>query len=393
MKGYNEAICNAAIKALMAAYHNLMQTTIREALGTTPYGKTDTLALDAIPEIEIIAQITHFDPECIMVTEELGRKAAEEWPAHCSPKDQPVIFFCDPTDRSLFLKKFLEIFKSDKASSEIGEIIADPENRKRWDDIGGTPCSITGATSAITCLHRGVVTFSLILNYISQEIFLACSAGIYQYGLLDADNKRIGDDLTVKKIISDGTPIVFPCIDGDQKWKNWKKYVTFLGKSGYKENFDDSMIFVEKGDQYLHHDQPGGPSRVLYLSNLQTLEKPIGFILSNGEKISEWIHWLPFVRYAHTTGERSLILFEIYHDRPWTKKGILMSTSEPYSIFQPSKTEEGVMIIDVNQLARFENPSFFRSTLVIAERHNQWALHTMRQHQYREIILPPGTMI
>jgi len=392
MKGCNEAYCDAAIGALIAAASNLQQTTVREALRATPYGKGDTLGLDAIPEIEIMNQIRKFDPDSILITEELGRDVAREWRVTGDPTQQPVIFFCDPTDRSSELKRFLTAFVGKWGSRNVGELVKDRAALRVWNKIASTPRSITGATSAITCVRQGRVIFSVILNYITQELFLACSAGIYRYSFDKKSGLKPGK-VRVADVMARGKTIEFPSLSDEveDQWGAWKTYVTFLGKTGYKENFRDSMIFVEPGEDYLHYDRPGGPSRILYLSQIQPSKQPIGFILANGEKVGEWIHWLSFVRFAQTQGRRSLLLFEIFHERPWTKAGILMSTSPAYSIFQPE--DDNYMLLDLSQLARFDNPSLFRSTLLVASASNQWVLHTMRQHQYRSIVLPPTTFI
>ena len=391
MKGCNEAYCDAAINALIAAASNLQQTSVVEALSSTPYGKGDTLGLDAIPEIEIMTWLKDFDPGSVLVTEELGSSLSQGWGVGGNLRQHPIIFFCDPTDRSSELKRFLQVFAKDHGSRTVGDLIRDERTLRVWDRIGSKPRSITGATSAITCLRYGEVVFSVIFNYITQELFVACSAGIYIYSLADESELKPGV-VTVTDVIDKGKAITFPVI-GEKKdrWQVWKTYTTFLGKTGYAENFEDSMIFVEPGENFLHYNRPGGPSRVLYLSDIQAEKKPIGFILANGEKIGEWIHWLPFVRFAYAKGGRSLLLFEIFHERPWTKSGVLMSTSPAYSIFQPDG--DAHMLIDVGQLARFKNPSLFRSTLVIANASNQWVLHTMHQHQYRNIVLPPTALI
>ena len=170
-----------------------------------------------------------------------------------------------------------------------------------------------------------------------------------------------------------------------------KNFVTFLGKEGYAENFKESRI-IPPGEtkQHLLYDLPGGPSRVLYLSNIVPQTTPVGFILSNGEKIGEWIHWLPFVRFGRLKGfpnRRVLQLYEVHHDRPWTKESILMATPPPYSIFKLARPEGREMIVDVSKFKDFENPSRIRSTLLLAPITNTWVLPLMELHGYREINL------
>ena len=62
----------------------------------------------------------------------------------------------------------------------------------------------------------------------------------------------------------------------------------------------------------LHYAKPGGPSRILYLSNIQPKSHRLGFILANGEKISEWIHWLAFARFAKSHKDESLPALTVF---------------------------------------------------------------------------------
>ena len=138
-------------------------------------------------------------------------------------------------------------------------------------------------------------------------------------------------------------------------------------------------------DDFLHHTEPGGPSRVLYLSELQKGHGSIGFIMANGEKIGEWIHWLAFAKFARTQeGGQKLRVFEVSIERPWTKDGVLMSTSPPYSIFSSDGQET---YLDVSRLRNFDMPSRFRSMLVITQSDNDRVVNIMRRHDYLEIDL------
>lgn len=173
-----------------------------------------------------------------------------------------------------------------------------------------------------------------------------------------------------------------------------RRFATYLGKRGYLKNFLDSGILNEtEMDSHLHAREPTGPPRVLYLSSLQAPETPIGFILSNGEKLGEWIHWLPFIRFARRSGDESqpaLRLFEIYQDRPWTKDGVLMATPPAYSIFTASPNEDDRMTLDVRRFADFENPSKIRSTLLVTRSGNPWATRVVKQRGYRAIEFSDG---
>jgi hypothetical protein len=146
---------------------------------------------------------------------------------------------------------------------------------------------------------------------------------------------------------------------------------------------------MDKGDieKYNVYSLPGGPSRPYYLSDLQPGNEPVGFVLANGEKITEFIHWLPLVTFARRRidqAEPALCLFEIFQDRPWTRDGILMSTPPAYSVFKQIDTD-GRMVIDVGKFSSFTNPSQIRSTPILAPSDNQWARRVVNQYGYRQI--------
>jgi hypothetical protein len=212
---------------------------------------------------------------------------------------------------------------------------------------------------------------------------VSCAAGNRIVPLPDERTEPIDLDY----VRANGELVTFPGIDGDVD--NMRRFVTFLGdtgKVGYKENFADSGLMSETEAQtYLHYGVPGGPSRVLYLSSLEPKEKPVGFILANGEKIGEWVHWLAFVRYSKSQTDESqpaLRLYEVFQDRPWTKEGILMSTPPNYSVF---REYDGKLYIDTGWLLRMPNPSQLRSTLIVAPFDNRWAVRSGSQSGYRSI--------
>ncbi len=161
---------------------------------------------------------------------------------------------------------------------------------------------------------------------------------------------------------------------------------TFLKKPGYAENFADCMVFLPEPLKSIVYDAPGGPSRVLYLSTINSgkSKAKIDFIVANGEKITEWAHWLPVIRYARTQdGDRALRLFEVTIERPWTKDGVLMSTSHLYSIFV--RDSAGNYVLDLSRLNHFERPSQYRGVLVVTSRDNLAVVNAMLRHGYREI--------
>lgn len=392
MQGIEIAYCNVCIHALIGAWQALMENSATELLNRTRYGKrdtryskSDTLGLDAIPEIIINDRLLCFDRHSILVTEELDETMKKRWPSSSDPVMQPLMFFSDPVDRSKQFKTFLEVISDQQRLTKIGDILLKKDAVKIWEELFEAPAVITGATSSITCVRKGSIVFSLIMNIITKTIFVATPIDVRQLKLPEFRNKNL-EKIDLEHLGKYGSLLIFPpsrftCSEP----VDYKRFVTFLGKTGYRENFNDSMIFVQNPDEFLlkNHTEPGGPARILYLSELQKGFPTVGFIMANGEKIGEWIHWLGFVKYARNKkGDRALKVFEISIERPWTKEGILMSTSLPYSIFREDDKEA---YFDISQLKNFVTPSKFRSMLVVTPYDNERIIYVMRQHDYRDV--------
>jgi len=106
--------------------------------------------------------------------------------------------------------------------------------------------------------------------------------------------------------------------------------------------------------------EPGGPARILYLSNV--IGSPAGFILSNGEKIGEWIHWLGFCKYCN-----DLVAYSIYPGTFFAKDDVLLAPSPPYSVLELKKK---VLFLNYGKLRYFENPSRYREMILISHKNN-----------------------
>jgi hypothetical protein len=383
MEGIEKSHCNASIGAALSAFTSLMGCSAQEALRQVmAYGKSDTLTLDASPEISITRHLHNYDQHAVVITEETGQEVATSFFEEGDKSRYRTIFFCDPTDRSKQLKEALE--SAPDKTAKVGDIFNRPDFQRDWESRFGGTASISGASSAITCVRRGVPIFSVIINYVTRQIFLSCNAGNY---VLKIPKTQLGKTLNVDYITRHGERIYFH----DFGHTDVRRFVTFLGKSGYRENLIDSKLMGETEiDGLLYYGLPGGPLRVLYLSTLQPVEHEVGLILANGEKIGEWIHWLPFVRFARKKfddSEPALRLFEVYQDRPHTKEGILMSTPPAYSIFAPFSQQDNRMQINVSKFSDFSNPSRIRATLIVTPYDNDWVTSVVRQYGYRAIEL------
>jgi len=388
MYGIEKSYINACIRAMISAWRALQETPARNALSIVPYGKRDTLRLDAIPEIQIREKINDFDPNAILITEEeeLDAEAQMRWPTDANPIRQPLILFSDPTDRSSQLKKFITAISKGNDRKKVGDFI---RSRKvdavaAWEKEFGAPADITGATTSITAIRKGELVFSVVLSYIVNKIYVACPWGVFQCQLPPFDQQMKVYNVDLEYIIKNGKSLKFPLAsDTCKKYDDYKRYVTFLGKTGYDENFNECMVFVDKTRDYLHHKYPGGPARILYLSELQKGHGPVGFIVANGEKIGEWIHWLAFVKFAaKDPNSGSFRVFETWTDRPYFKYGMLMSTTPSYSIF---RGEAKKLFLDISRLRYFDRPSKFRSMIVITPADNEYIPHNILGQKYREI--------
>ena len=386
MDGIERGYCDTCIQAIISGWRSLLNAPAALVLTRSRYGKHDTLGLDAIPEITISERLREFDQHSILITEELTEDDRRRWPNFPDPLLQPLMMFSDPTDRSKFLRRYFEEISRNEPTTETGILMHKRGRIKLWQEMfDEQPATITGATSAITCIRKGKIIFSVVLNYITQTIFVAASAGTFRLKLPNYTAPKL-DTINLSCIVNHGHRLTFPPANQTcKKPGDFKRFVTFLGKEGYRENFNNSFLFVENPDNYLHHIEPGGPARILYLSELQKGHGPVGFIMANGEKIGEWIHWLGFVKFARNQeGSHALRLFEISVDRPLTKCGILMSTTLPYSIFRDQGSST---ILDISRLRNFDEPNKFRSMLVVIPADNVSMIQIMRQRAYREIRL------
>ncbi len=386
MQGIERIYCEVCINAVIGAWVELMDSPAAEVLREVDYGKVDTLGLDATPEITIKKRLESFDECAMLITEELDTHVRKRWPTDVDPAKQPLMFFSDPTDRSIELEKYIKHLSSNDHLAKVGDLMAATDRIKVWEEISKeSPAIITGASSSITCIHKGKVIFSVILNFITGTLFTSTPIGVYQFQLLD-HKEWAKKEITLTDVIRKGKPLSFPSVrERGFTLDDCRRFSTFLGKTGYYENFIDSKLFVDDPDKFIHHRTPPGPPRVLYLSELQKKEEngAVGFVLYNGEKIGEWIHSLAFAKYARNEdGEQALRIFEISLKRPYVKYGMLMSTPPDLSLFNG---EGKCMTLDMSRLRTYEHPSQFRSMLVVLPADNERICHVLHQHQYRDV--------
>jgi hypothetical protein len=386
MQGVEIGHCNAAIRAVLTANYTLLESSVKDVLEpVAAYGKNDTLGLDARPEIDIVQIMQKHDDNSVVITEETGAQRKLVFTHTHDPRAVRTTYISDPTDRSVYLKRFLLQVAADQ-TMKVGDVVGNAEAIAAWERLGGAPAEISGAFCALSCVRHAVPIFSVLMNYVTQDLFVCCSAGMYR---LRVPDERPQIDLAY--IQTHGARVWFPPLANPFS-DDARRFVTFVGKEGYWENLRDSKLMSESPglERLLHANEPGGPSRVLYLSSLQPADQPIGFILANGEKIGEWVHWLPWISFARREDDQSepaLSLFEIYRKDQVRMKGeVLMSTSPFYSIFKKREDGSGKMLIDIARFADFDNPSKIRATLLVCPTGNTWATGVVKQFGYRPIV-------
>lgn len=330
------------VEALKHVLEGMRNTPIATLVQKARSGKMDSLYLDVLPETILRNKLLDdYDEHVVLVTEEKGKFNYEEI------NEAEIVVFSDPTDRSKYLKKFIEqaVLEKKMGNPLFGSLLDSKETIDRWESFTNVPARLSGACCAITTVKRGEICFSMILNYITQELTIACGDFI-GYGSLKSINLKAGNC-----DFSRWLNISFP------KPKEDTSYVTFLGKN-YRECLDESCIF---DDSFTPLEQePGGPARILYLSNIS--KNPAGFILSNGEKIGEWIHWLAFCKY---TGD--LVAYSIYPGTFFAKDDMLMAPSPPYSVLE---LKNKALFLNYGKLRYFDNPSRYREMILISHRGN-----------------------
>jgi hypothetical protein len=360
MERVEKHLLDFCIEALVGVFAKLKETPGEELIRPSSSGKEDSLCLDVLPENMLrLELLTEYDRHIVLVTEEKGKFNYEEI------SEAEFVIFSDPTDRSKQLKKFIqegisrEIISLD---STLSELLAADEAVSLWEEIGGAPAQLSGACCSLTVVKRGEILFSLVINYITGEIIVACKDHIAI--------QQINEGLSASTL----PPIVEWKAINFKEPKHGKSYVTYLGKS-YSQYLADAKLLNPTYTSV--QIEPGGPLRVLYLSDLNP--NPNGFILSNGEKIGEWIGWLAFCRYSS-----ELVAYSVFPGTSFARDDILMTPSPPYSIL-----EIGSMSLRLNyeKLKYFDNPSRYREMILVTHKRNTLIRATIEGSKSRELTM------
>lgn len=352
MKGIEKDILDMSVEALRKAYEEINGLRCDFAVETVGSGKGDTYGLDAIPEEVIKHEVGDYDANIVLVTEETGKMYAGE--RGLEPTQSVLI--CDPTDRSIKMKEFLEAaMKKDSGYSKKYVHEAFAKKMEDWKSEFGIP-AITGASGSITAIRDRRIIFNTMVNYVTGELFIADSLGtksgdIEKYGKQEMQN------------------VEFP-----SGRRSTTKFVTFLGKSGYPENLEKCNLGLDPADCI--EPWTGGPLRILRLSSID--DGGVSFILSNGEKVCEWIGWLSWVKYARDpvqSDERAMEAYRLFFESPRTLKLVSVAPGPHYSIFV---MEDGETRVNLDRMFQLADPSHYRETIMVTPRHNVGAISRVK---------------
>jgi hypothetical protein len=362
MNGLERQYLRECVKALVKAREALFALSCERATASVSYGKSDTLGLDAAPESALIRSLCdEFDPHLPFVTEETGHDVV------LRGTEEEVVCFSDPMDRSKVLGRFLS-----RRSGSVAEVFGDSQTVVDWERECGGDIELTGPYGSITATRHHHILFNVMINYVTGRLYITCDAAA---GVIDLRNAfEDPDGLRLKRtadFLRSLTPVDFP---ESRNWRDEKalRFVTYCRGEKYEDNLLASDLaqlktMEEIRTHRLAFDEPGGPARILYRS-----KSDVGFILSNGEKLGEWIGWLAWV--AHSEGR--LRAYEISFDSSWTRDEILMAPGQAYTVLGDDvRHDRGrrtkVVKLNLVKLKFLSNPSQYRSTLVVCPASNE----------------------
>ncbi len=335
MEGIDVAYLRTSMDALIEARRILLLKSPKEALRRAA-GKGDTKMFDAITESAITGRLRRFDGRCAVFTEEGnvtddGRGGAGQ-----------ACFFIDPLDRS---KPFADtLAAADDQCDAIADLVGDEDYPLR---------GLLAPYGSISFVREGQITFNVMIDYQSGELFVACRA-MTKHGHLE----RCPDP---ERMVSLGEDITFGPRGGSD-------FVCFVGEKGtrkgdlYAQHLLDLPFRGEGNEPQPIYAEPGGPARILYLASRPDLEfgQEVACVLSNGEKICEWFGWLAYVSFSNS----QLAVYELYAQKLSSRDMILLAPPPNYSLFTVS--DDYRCSLNLDRITMLDIPVYYRSALVVA---------------------------
>jgi hypothetical protein len=237
------------------------------------------------------------------------------------------------------------------SSKTMGEVF-DKERAK----IGEARARVEGCNSSVTFLRDNMLKYSMVLNLLTGETFVASPMGLFSGDITIA---KTHEDLTDRlQFHSDENQTALYYCEGP-------KYVS--NREGTHLKFFPAAN-IEKS---------GGPNRFTYLLVPKHTDpnyvNPVGFIAHNGEKIQESLPNIVFALYSG--GELKAFKLFCDLDHQGHRGGKPLTPNLANSIY-----DHGLIMqtgVDLRFLNRYEYPSEFRDTTVIAPAKNAPVVNAM----------------
>ena len=316
----------------------------------------DTIGLDIVAEdiISIGGEVVAYggghyslfqriyDISGVIITEERGRIPRELRIEHNTP-----ILISDPVDGTAPARKLIEDFGKD--SKNMKEVFAKAKQAM------GDSARLTSSNSSVTLLKDNRIVFSIILNLITGEIYVA-----YERGVFVGHINKVTDVEKMKTRVrfADQEGLTMLCYTKGEKYQN--------------NRLGTHLRFFPVVDE---SSSPIGPLRFAYLM-ADSRGKPlsdISIIAHNGEKIQEA---LPNIAVAFFSGGE-LQAYKLFCDREYHsyRAGMQLTPNIANSIYRGLIINTGLRLTFLNN---HDYPSQFRDTTVIVPTANEAGVTMMR---------------
>ena len=277
-------------------------------------------------------RLSSFNERCSIFTEEANEIGRRDFANRTS-------YFIDPFDRSVRFASLLEDART-RGFRNVGEVIRDPNNPMT---------GLNAPFGSVTCVRDEQIAFNVMMDYCSGETYVACKA-MLKHGNIDVCPDP-------EALAAQGEDILFESQEG-------RSFTCFVGQPATKkrEQYEQHLSNLAFQPGRLPPEElqdPGGPARVLHLTDETILGPKVVCILSNGEKICEWFGWLAYVAHCN-----ELAAYELYAGTISVRDEILLAPPPSYSMFQI--TEKRECKLKLERILVLDYPVQYRSAIVVA---------------------------
>ncbi len=293
------------IEKLREAKEAVLNLRASDAISSAD-GKEDTCFMDTVPE-RIVTEALNADGSAVL-SEENGNVS-------CSNLHEvQTLYVVDPIDGSSFLKSFLQQHRNGSVREALE---SKPSAERNW----GHPVISVCAAS------RDRVIYSVVSHLERDLTYVASEEGVFRYEREKEQLKIFPGKRCVALHVED--------------------------KGHYVHNIRGILPAFKQ--TFFRKSVRPGPLRMVYLTDqsLNAVPGGIAAVMSNGEKITDWLPWLC---YASAFG--SMAMVKIHNRNAPQKDGIRLSTAHKSSIF----TDDG---LDLTRLGLHNRQAAYREILLI----------------------------